>query len=154
GGRGRGGGVSDPRGKEAGFEGATIERLKLLGYEHVRGPDLDREFTEVVLVDVLRDNLRARYPDLSETDVSAAVERITRPPGADLLHRNLSFHTEILTQGFELRVEGGGLGGDVQRVGAPLLTGSPNPEVAHIHPVDWEHPERNRFQVVSQLRIA
>jgi type I restriction enzyme R subunit len=146
--------VSGIRGNESTFEASTIERLKLLGYEYAYGPELDRDPTQVVLVDVLRDNLRARYPELSAAELAAAVERITRPEGADTLTRNKTFHADVLTRGFELRVDRTLFVSDVHAAGRPLLTGPADAEVVHIHPVDWEHPERNRFQVVNQLRLA
>lgn len=146
--------MSNVRGNESTFEASTIERLKLLGYEYAFGPELDRDPAQVVLVDVLRDNLRARYPDLSTTDLATAVERITRPEGADTLHRNKAFHTDLLTRGFELRVDRAMVLSDRHAVGRPMLTGPAETEVVHIHPVDWERPERNRFHVVNQLRIA
>lgn len=146
--------MSTVRGNESTFEAATVERLKLLGYEYVCGPELDRDLSQVVLVDVLRDNLRARYPQLSETDLKAAAERITRPPGADTLHRNEAFHTGVLTRGFELVVDRPMLSADVGARGEEFLTGPLDRDVVHIHPIDWEHPEQNHFHVVNQLRIA
>ena len=51
-------------GCESDHELATIDRLKLLGYTHVHGSDLDRSPDEVVLRPVLRANLAKRYPQL------------------------------------------------------------------------------------------
>lgn len=136
------------RGNESTFEEATIQRLILLGYEYAYGPTVERGPSDVVLVDVLRDNLRARYPQLSEADLSAAVDRITRPAGATTLLRNQTFHSELLTKGFELVLErpsGPSSGAQAADAGR---------QVVHIHPVDWERPERNRAQVVNQLHIA
>lgn len=146
--------MSGVRGNESTFEASTVERLKLLGYEYAYGPELDRDPAQVVLADVLRDNLGARYPDLSSVDLAAAVERITRPEGADTLHRNKAFHTDVLTRGFELRADRTLVLSDTHAVGRPMLTGSAATEVVHIHPVDWERPERNVFHVVNQFRIA
>ena len=146
--------MSDIRGNESTFEEATIQRLRLLGYEYVYGPELDRDPSQVVLLDVLRANLRERYPQLSETDLSAAIERITRPAGATTLYRNEAFHTGVLTRGFELVVDRPMSVADARAVGRPMLTGPVDREVVHIHPIDWEHPDRNRFHVVNQLRIA
>ena len=146
--------MSDVRGNESTFEASTIERLKLLGYEYAYGPELDRDPAQVVLLDVLRDSLHQRYPQLSAADLTAAVDRITRPAGATTLHRNKAFHTEVLTRGFELVVDRASLVSDVHGAGRPMLTGPVDREVLHIHPIDWEHPSKNRFHVVNQLRIA
>ncbi len=66
-------------GTESEFEETTIERLKLLGYTHQRGAELDRAPDEVVLRDVLRANLRKRYFDLPDASVDEAVALISRP---------------------------------------------------------------------------
>jgi hypothetical protein len=51
---------------ESGFEAATIDRLKLLGYEYANGRELrehpDFALELVVQTDALRRHLRARYP--------------------------------------------------------------------------------------------
>ncbi|MBF0423590.1 MAG: type I restriction endonuclease subunit R, partial [Magnetococcales bacterium] len=124
------------RGTETEFELTTIQRLELLGWEHAAGPDLDRDHDEVVLQDVLHTQLARRYSDLPEGAVAEAVTRISRPEGVDTLRRNLAFH-QNLTRGFELKVD--------------FPDG--RTEFRHIHPVDWDQPENNRFQVVNQLPI-
>jgi type I restriction enzyme R subunit len=134
--------VSNIRGNESTFEEATIQRLKLLGYDYAYGPELERDPSQVLLIDVLRANLHARYPHLSDADLSAAVERIARPVGPTTLHRNEAFHSGLLTRGFELVVD------------RPMHNGHVDREVIHIHPIDWDHSDRNRFQVVNQLLIA
>jgi hypothetical protein len=65
-------------GCESDHERATIERLKLLGYEYLPGPDIVRDEKEVVLRDVLRSSLRYRYPVLSEAELDLAVVCMTR----------------------------------------------------------------------------
>lgn len=146
--------MSDVRGNESTFEEATIQRLRLLGYEYVYGPELEREPAEVMLLDVLRANLHQRYPLLSEADLTAAIDRITRPAGATTLHRNEAFHAGVLTRGFELVVDHTLLIAE-QGVGSPPMTTSPaGREVVHIHPIDWDHPDKNHFQVVNQIHIA
>jgi len=141
--------VSTVKGNESTFEEATIQRLQLLGYEYKYGPELDRGPGQVVLLDVLRERLGERYPQLSDADLTAAVDRITRPAGATTLHCNKAFHTEILTRGFELVVDRAALAADAHAGSAPMLTGPVDREVVHIHPIDWEHPENNRFHAVA-----
>lgn len=146
--------MSVVRGNESTFEAATVQRLHMLGYTYAYGPELDRDPAQVVLVGVLRDNLRARYPELSAVDIDTAIERITRPEGANTLHRNKAFHTEILTHGFELRIDLPMFLSDVGARSYPMFTGPTESMVVHIHPIDWDHPEKNTFHVVNQLRIA
>ncbi|MGD9684465.1 MAG: type I restriction endonuclease subunit R [Candidatus Obscuribacterales bacterium] len=150
--------MSKLHGSETEFELNTIERLKRSGYSHVNGGDLDRDSKSVVLLDVLRDSLTRRYPELSSEALQEAVDKITGPEGVDTLHRNRFFHTEILTKGFELKVEV-----KLPMVAEASETSYPNlmhsaPEirqkVLHIYPVDWENPENNSFIVVNQLPIS
>ncbi len=149
--------MSKLHGSETQFELTTIDRLRLLGYEHVPGPEIERDPREVVLVSALRKSLETRYADLPQTAIEAAVEKLRRPEGADPLRRNQFFHCDLLTRGFETAYE------------APHAAFKPPPKyagkagvqeeagtrrTAHIHPIDWEHPERNDFLVVNQLSIS
>lgn len=49
-------------GTETSFEQATIARLLLLGCTHVPGPEIERPYEEVILVDVLRESLAPSLP--------------------------------------------------------------------------------------------
>jgi len=124
------------RGTETAFELTTIERLEQLGYRHAFGPEIVRPLDQVVLKDVLRASLAARYPDLPDAALDEAVARISRPDGVDTLRRNMAFHL-MLVHGLELKIE------------------FPDGRVEHrlIYPVDWEHPAQNDFRVVNQLPI-
>jgi type I restriction enzyme R subunit len=121
------------RGTETEFELTTIERLEQLNYTHRFGMDIERSHDEVVLKDTLRANLAKRY-DLPGKALDEAVARISRPPGVDTIRRNMSFH-QSLVRGFELKVE--------------LPDG--RIDHRHIHPVDWDVPENNTFQVINQF---
>jgi type I restriction enzyme, R subunit len=124
------------RGTESDFELTTIERLEGLNYDYIHGSEIDRPHTEVVLRDRLRASFAARYPDLPPSALDAAVNRVSRPDGADTLRRNKAFH-ELLTRGFEQKVE--------------FPDG--RSEVRHLYAIDWDHPERNEFLVVNQFPV-
>ena len=125
-------------GTETEFELTTIERLKQLYGEdaYCHGSELDREPSEVVLRDVMRRTLAARYPDLPENSLEEAVRRFSRPEGVDALRRNMAFHRD-LTRGIEVRVE---LPDD--RV-----------EHRHLYAIDWDDPDNNEFLIVNQLPV-
>jgi len=123
------------RGTETEFELTTIERLERLNYGYAFGMELERPHEEVVLKDVLRAFLSARY-DLPEAALSAAVERFLRPEGIDTLRRNMAFHKD-LTRGIEVEVE----------------RDDGTTEHRHVYAVDWEDPDANRFMVVNQLPV-
>lgn len=134
--RRRAGPLMPHRGTETEFELTTIERLEQLGYGYCHGSELERDLAEVVLVDVLRRSVVARYPDLPEAAIDEAVNRFARPGGADTIRRNMAFHGD-LTRGIEVRVE----------------HSDGRIEHQHVHAIDWDHADRNEFLVVNQLSI-
>lgn len=123
-------------GSESEFELTTIDRITGLGYRYAPGEDLTRQPEEVVLQDILRAELKRRYPDLPERSLDEAVRRFARPEGVDTLRRNMAFH-QNLTRGIEVKVE--------------LPSG--RVEHRHIYAVDWDNPENNDFLVVNQFGI-
>ena len=124
---------------ESDFELATIQRLERLGYTHLDGGALkegeDFALEAVVNKAVLRGYLESRYPHLPPEAIQLAIQKAS-PEGADTLHRNLAFH-QTLTRGFEL----------------PYTDAAGNDRFEHIYFVHWDEPEKNTFQVVSQLPI-
>ena len=130
--------MSALHGSETQFEYTTIERLKQIGYRHLFGPEIERAKETVVLTGALRDALARRYPDLPAAALDDAMQRLSRPQGVDTLRRNLTFHHELLTRGFELPVE----------------SADGRKEHRHIHPIDWSNPANNDFVVVNQLPIS
>lgn len=150
--------MSQLHGSETQFELTTIERLRLLGYTHLLGSEIESGAREVVLVPVLRTWLAARYPELPDAILDSAVERLRRPEGADTLRRNQAFHCDLLTRGFEITYEAHG----ARFKGATATYGDKRVEheatgsrrTGHIYPIDWAHPERNEFHVVNQLPVS
>ncbi len=144
-------------GSESTFELATIERLEGLGYTHRHGSLVDRDPRDVVLYDSLRSSLATRYPELGAAELTAAVDRVTRPEGTDSLTRNRAFHVDTVIRGFELPLDRPMFvreaPGPVYNAG-PVTAPAADANVAHIHPIDWDRPERNIFEVVNQLPIS
>lgn len=126
-------------GTETEFELTTIQRLKgQFGPDsYTHGCELDRESTEVVLRDVLRQNLATRYPDLPDDAIDKAVRRFAVPDGADTLRRNRAFHRD-LTKGYELEFQW------------PDGTDG----VRQVYAVDWNDVDANDFMIVNQLSIS
>lgn len=128
--------MSGNRGTETTFELTTIERLEQEGYVWQSGPDIQRPHDEVVMKDILRANLAARYADLPSRALDEAVARIAQPEGVDTLRRNMAFH-EMLVRGLEVPID---------------LPGGKKTH-RHIHPIDWDRPGLNDWRVVNQLPI-
>ncbi|SRR5216683_2107259 len=135
-------------------EKPLIDQLTGMGWVHLEGaapgafiPTDPRKsgresFSEVVLVDRLRRavnvlNLgRDGQPWLTERRITQAVNALTRIGAPSLLEANQRA-TELLLNGTTVDGLPGWDGGRDQRV----------------HFIDWEHPERNEFVVVSQFRV-
>lgn len=128
--------MSTHHGTETDFEYTTIQRLEALKYAHVFGMDIERPQDEVVLKEILRANLAARYDDLPHGALDEAIHIISRPDGVDTLRRNLAFH-QLLTRGFDLKVK--------------FPDGKT--EFKHIYPINWDEPTANDFRVINQFPI-
>ncbi|MGB0126987.1 MAG: HsdR family type I site-specific deoxyribonuclease, partial [Rhodocyclaceae bacterium] len=124
-----------------------VEQLLAMGWHHVEG-DLDdpahtgrTSFTEVFQETTLRRqlhglNLRDGQPWLDDERLTQAIGALTRLPGHRLMEASRAA-TELLLGG--ITVEG--------------LPGWDGGRGQTIHYIDWEHPERNAFTVISQYRV-
>ncbi len=128
-------------GTETQFERTTIQRLKLMGFHHLSGEELERSLDEVVLQDILKAELVKRYSDLPENAIDEAVSRFSRPEGVDTLRRNMAFHLSLVRGLDDIRVEPPGHGSQTQI------------QYRHIHAIDWENPDNNDFLVVNQFSV-
>jgi type I restriction enzyme R subunit len=135
-------------------EEPLIRQLEAMGWEHLAGAppgmvtpkDPSRSgresFAEVLLSERLRAyvhkiNLRPGVgPWLDDQRVSQVIGQLTRLGAPSLLENN-RLATELLLDGVLVDGLPGWDGGRQQRV----------------HLIDWKHPERNDFVVVSQFRV-
>lgn len=122
---------------EATIEQATIDWLEDLGYTHKDGTTISHQPKAVVLKDELLAFIQKTYPQLPQELQTLAVGEFTNNVGADLEHRNRSFHLKC-TKGIDLDYE------DAQG----------NEKAVHIYPIDFEHPENNSFWAVNQFTIT
>ncbi|SDH29576.1 type I restriction endonuclease subunit R [Winogradskyella thalassocola] len=124
--------------KEATIEQATIDWLTDLGYTHQLGTTLPQNHTtEVVLKDRLLQFIEQQYPDIPKEIQTLAVSEFTNNAGADLEHRNRTFHLK-LTKGIEFAYE----------------DASGKEKAVHIYPIDFTSPENNTFWAVNQFSIT
>jgi type I restriction enzyme, R subunit len=129
-------------------EDPFIDQLVRMGWQHITG-NLDHasvtgreSFREVLILDDLRKALRRINRDesgeewLDEGRISTAVSALQHLGTTKLIEANEAAHTLLL--------------GGVSVEGVPGWDGGRNRTV---HFIDWEHPENNRFTVVSQFRV-
>jgi len=119
---------------ESDFEETTIERLKLLGYEHLPAHEIytRTDLSEVILQDRLCDFLSRQHSDLPIKELAS---QLTTIDGLTLDQRNFRFH-QSLVNGIDFAYE---VDGATQYV--------------HVSPIDWDNPTANDFIVVNQLPI-
>ena len=124
-------------------EKPLLEQLAGLGWEIIdldnkqRPVDSLREsFTEVVMLPVLREQLKVINPWLEDDQVEEVVKQLTASfPGTGLLENNRHL--------FELLLEN-------TSVSENRLTGEKSPTVRF---VDFKHRDKNRFIAVCQLKV-
>ncbi|TBM99792.1 type I restriction endonuclease subunit R [Hyunsoonleella flava] len=122
---------------EATIEQATIDWLDDLGYTHKDGAKIVHQPKDVVLKDQLLAFIKKTYPQLPSDMQTLAVAEFTNNVGADLEHRNRSFHLKC-TKGIDLNYE------DAQG----------NEKAVHVYPIDYDHSENNSFWAVNQFSIT
>lgn len=122
---------------EATIEQATIDWLEDLGYTHKDGTAIAHHPKDVVLKDELLAFIQKEYPQLPADMQALAVAEFTNNVGADLEHRNRSFHLKC-TKGIDLNYE------DAQG----------NEKAVHVYPIDFNNPENNSFWAVNQFSIT
>ena len=122
---------------EATIEQATIDWLEDLGYTHKDGTAIAHHPKDAVLKETLLAFIQKTYQQLPADMQALAVAEFTNNVGADLEHRNRSFHLKC-TKGIDLNYE------DAQG----------NEKAVHVYPIDFNNPENNRFWAVNQFSIT
>lgn len=125
-------------------EQPAIEQLKKLGYEYVYGDELDPELKEgcerssrreVVLISRLKRKLREINKDLTENTINKAIRRVTHIHAEGLIEANHKFHKDLIA-GISIDQDSDG-----------------HRQKKTVWFIDFEHPEKNEFLVVSQLWV-
>ncbi|AXP82685.1 Type-1 restriction enzyme R protein [Mariniflexile rhizosphaerae] len=123
--------------KEATIEQATIDWLTDLKYIHKSGTTLPQNNHEVVLKDQLLGFIQKQYSELPKDMQALVVAEFTNNEGADLEHRNRTFHLK-LTKGLEFTYE----------------DNDGKEKAIHIYPIDFNTPKNNTFWAVNQFSIT
>src|SRR5882724_9924240 len=137
--------VNDHGVTESVVEQAAFAWLEAVGWRIAHGPDLApdmpaaerRDYREVVLAQRLRDALGRLNPALPPEALEDAFRKLTRPEGADLIHRNRYFH-RLLVSGVtvEYRTCEGSVRGAQARV------------------IDFDEPRSNDWLAVNQFSVT
>ena len=116
------------------YEKALVELFQELGYEHLYGPDLIRDYRDPLLEDRLMSALTHLNPSVPNSALEDAVKKIRQIEGSSLAECNFKF-TKMLQDGIEVSFT------DAKHQQKTVL----------ISIIDAFHPEANDFLVVNQF---
>lgn len=117
---------------EANYENAVIQLIEQLGYTHVYGPDVVRDYTDPLYSEVLEGALIAVNPGVPQAAINEALFKLRNIENGKLDQRNIIF-TDYLQNGIEV---------------AYFHNGEQKYERVHL--IDYDHIDRNSFIVANQ----
>ena len=151
------------------FEQALIELFRELGFTYKYGPDIERDYRNPLLDDVLQESLQRINPTLPQSAIEDAIKKLHQIEGSSLYECNFKF-TQMMQYGVEVTFTGSGhsraylMEGEKSEgmVGEALAHyGRENERVETqqgqktriVSLIDFEHPSRNDFLVVNQYTV-
>ena len=117
---------------EASYENSIIELFQGMGYNHIYGPDVERDYTSPLYEEVLLDSLYRINPKLCEDGIKDAIYKLKNFEIGDLVQKNDVF-MDYLQNGIEVRY---------------LKNGEEHSDIAYL--VDYENVENNSFIIANQ----
>jgi type I restriction enzyme R subunit len=120
---------------ESSYENALIELfVEELGYTYQAGPEIRRDYRQVILVDILRQQLQEINPTVPKAALEEALRKVLLAESPDMLENNKTFH-DYLTAGVSV---------DYYKNG---------PKSDHVWLVDFETIHNNDFVVCNQFTV-
>lgn len=117
------------------LEQAIISELQEKGYEYVYGPDIDRDYHEVILEDCFRASMLNINPSITQEIISEAYKEIKNLGLLKMEDLNASFHKYI-----------------VEGVPIPYQKDKEN-RTYTVKLIDFDNPSSNDFKVINQYTI-
>lgn len=117
---------------EADYENSIIELFQGMGYQHVYGPDIERDFTNPLYETELLTALSRINPDMPADAISDALFKLKNFENAELVQKNATF-MDYLQHGIEVRY---------------LVKGEERSGLVYL--VDYKNPSKNSFVVANQ----
>ena len=118
--------------KEEQVEQAIIEQLQGLGYEYLYGPEIERDYKEVILKDIFLNSIFKINPDITQDIADEVYRKIRTFTNIGLVQANYEFY-HMLYAGVEIPIEG-------DRTYTAKL-------------IDRNNIENNSFHVINQYTI-
>ena len=87
------------------YEQALIELFRELGFNYEYGPDIERDYSNPLLDDVLQASLRRINPTLPQSAIEDAIKKLHQIEGSSLYECNFKF-TQMMQYGVEVTFTG------------------------------------------------
>ena len=117
---------------EASYENSIIELFQGMGYNHIYGPNIERDYTSPLYEEILIDSLYRLNPKLPEDAINEAIYKLKNFEIGELVQKNAVF-MDYLQNGIEVRY---------------LKNGEEHSDIAYL--VDYENVENNSFIIANQ----
>ena len=121
---------------ESSYENTLLELFQNnLGYEYLYGPELNRDYKDPLLRDILMASLQIINKGFPSAAIDEAIRKITNLEVGSLVQRNAMF-TDFLQNGVQVSY---------------LFDGKQESKVVNL--VDYMHPENNTFTISNQFTV-
>ena len=120
---------------EASFENSVVELFENLGYNHVYGPDVERDFKDPLMEDELRSTMEMINPSLPSAAINEAIYKLRNYEAGSLVSKNEVF-MDYLQNGIEISYQDKG-----------------ETKSTLVYLVDYENPAMNSFIVANQWTV-
>ena len=117
---------------EADYENSIIELFQEMGYQHIYGPDVERDFTNPLYETELLFSLSRINPGMPSDAISDALFKLKNFENADLVQKNAVF-MDYLQNGIEVSY---------------LIKGEEHSGLVYL--IDYNNPSNNSFVVANQ----
>lgn len=117
---------------EASYENSVIELFEEMGWQHVYGPDIDRDYSDPLFESELDESLRRINPDMPSSAIDEALNKLHNFENSELVQKNAVF-MDYIQNGVTVRYFENG----EERSGLIYL-------------VDYKNPSNNSFVIANQ----
>ena len=141
------------------YEQALIALFQELGFRYKYGPDIEREYSNPLLDDVLQESLQRINPTLPASAIDDAIRKLQQIEGSSLYECNFKF-TQMMQYGIEVTFSEADANLGMAREDMSYY-GRENEHVEMmqgqrtkiVRLIDYEHLEKNDFLVVNQYTV-
>ncbi|WP_432642825.1 type I restriction endonuclease subunit R [Acidaminococcus sp.] len=117
---------------ESDYEQSIIELFENMGYQHVYGPDIERDYQNPLYEDELEESICRINPDLPKDAIRDALYKLHNFENGELVQQNQQF-MDYLQHGIEVRY---------------VVKGEERAALCYL--VDYKHIENNSFVIANQ----